>query len=93
MCLLLIVLAAVLLPLVARRLPVSYVLWTLPMYGLAITSHNFTSLPRYVGALFPILIAAALVFRRWWQEAILLAASVALLIWTTHTAFAGFLVA
>lgn len=93
MCLLLIVLAAVLLPIVARKLPVSYVLWTLPMYGLAITSHNFTSLPRYIGALFPILIAAALVFRRWWQEAILLAASAGLLIWTTHTALAGYLVA
>jgi hypothetical protein len=93
MCLLLIVLAAVLLPIVARKLPASYVLWTLPMYGLAITSHNFTSLPRYIGALFPILIAAALVFRRWWQESILLAASAGLLIWTTHTAFAGFLVA
>ena len=93
MCLLLIVLAAVLIAIVARKLPASYVLWTLPMYGLAITSHNFTSLPRYIGALFPILIAAAVVFRRWWQEALLLAASVALLIWTTHTAFAGFLVA
>ncbi|HXR71737.1 hypothetical protein [Actinocrinis sp.] len=93
MCLLLIVLAAALIAIVARKLPASYVLWTLPMYGLAITSHNFTSLPRYIGALFPILIAAALVFRRWWQEALLLAASVALLIWTTHTAFAGFLVA
>jgi hypothetical protein len=93
MCLLLIVLAAVLIAIVARKLPASYLLWTLPMYGLAITSHNFTSLPRYIGALFPILIAAALVFRRWWQEALLLAASVALLIWTTHTAFAGFLVA
>ena len=93
MCLLLIVLGAVLLPVVARKLPASYALWTLPMYGLAITSHNFTSLPRYVGALFPILIAAALVFRRWWQEALLLSASIALLIWTTHTALAGFLVA
>jgi hypothetical protein len=93
MCLLLIVLGAVLLPVVARKLPASYALWTLPMYGLAITSHNFTSLPRYVGALFPILIAAALVFRRWWQEAVLLSASLALLIWTTHTALAGFLVA
>lgn len=93
MCLLLIVLAAVLIPIVARRLPACYVLWTLPMYGLAITSHNFTSLPRYLGALFPILIAAALVSRRWWQEAMLLGASVALLIWTTHTALAGFLVA
>lgn len=93
MCLLLILLTLALLPLVARKLPMSYLLWTLPMYGLAVTSHNFTSLPRYVGALFPILIAAALVFRRWWQEALLLAASVALLIWTTHTTFAGFLVA
>ena len=93
MCLLLIVLAAVLIPIVARRLPASYLLWTLPMYGLAITSHNFTSLPRYLGALFPILIAAALVLRRWWQEAMLLTAGVALLIWTTHTALAGFLVA
>jgi len=60
MAMLLILLVAALLPLLARRLPVSYLAWTLPMYALAITSHDFTSLPRYLGALFPALIAAAL---------------------------------
>jgi hypothetical protein len=93
MCVLLIVLFALLLPLVARKLPFSYLAWTLPLYVLAITSHNFTSLPRYVGALFPALIAIALVSRRWWQEIALIAASGALLLWTTHVAMAGQLVA
>ncbi len=93
MCALLILLALVLLPLVWRRLPVSYLAWTVPMFILGISSHNFTSLPRYVGALFPILIVVATVSRRWWQEAFVIAAGAGLLLWTTHVALTGYLVA
>ena len=86
-------LSAALLVVLARKLPVSYLAWTLPMYVLGVTSHGFTSLPRYVGALFPLLIAAALISRRWWQEIAVLAVSVALLYWTTQITMHGWLVA
>jgi hypothetical protein len=87
------VLSAALLPVLARKLPVSYLAWTLPMYVLGITSHKFTSMPRYVGALFPLLIAAALISRRVWQEAIVIAVGAGLLLWSTHIVLHGWLVA
>jgi hypothetical protein len=93
MAVLLIAVFAVLVAVLARRLPAAYLVWTLPMFVLAITSKDFTSLPRYVGALFPALIAAALLARRRWQEAVLIAVSVALLVWTSHIALAAYLVA
>jgi hypothetical protein len=99
----LIVCFAALLPLVARRLPVSYAAWTVPSFVLAIGSKDFTSLPRYLGALFPCLIALALTVRRearwrwhWrvtWQWAAVLCASCALLLWTTYYVFMGYVVA
>jgi hypothetical protein len=93
MAVLLIACFAALLPPVARRLPVSYAAWAVPSFVLAIGSKDFTSLPRYLGALFPCLIAAALVARRGWQWAAVLSASCALLLWTTYYVFAGYLVA
>jgi hypothetical protein len=90
---LLITIFAVLLVVVWRRLPVSYLAWTAPSFVLAIGSQDFTSLPRYLGALFPALIGAALLARRPWQWALTLTVSGALLIWTAFFAMAGFAVA
>jgi hypothetical protein len=89
----LIVLFAALLLVVARRLPLSYLAWTAPSFLLAIGSKDFTSLPRYVGALFPCVIAAALISRRRWQWAAVLTTSCALLLWTTYYVFAMYEVA
>jgi hypothetical protein len=75
------------------HLPVSYLAWALPSFVLGIGSQEFTSLPRYVGALFPALIAAALIARRPWQWAALLAGSCALFVWSAYFALAGFAVA
>ncbi len=83
---------AALLPVVWRRLPLSYAAWTVPSFILAIGSKDFTSLPRYLGALFPCLIAAALVTRRRWQWAAMLAAGCALLGWATYYVFAVYIV-
>jgi hypothetical protein len=89
----LIVLFAALVLVVARRLPVSYLAWTVPSFLLAIGSKDFSSLPRYAGALFPCLIAAALVTRRRWQWAAVLTVSCALMLWTTYWVFALYEVA
>jgi hypothetical protein len=90
---LLITMFALLLVVVWRRLPVSYLAWTAPSFVLAIGSQDFTSLPRYLGALFPALIGAALLARRPWQWALTLTAGCALLIWSAYFAMAGFAVA
>ena len=89
----LIVLFGALVLLVARRLPVSYLAWTVPSFALAISSKDFTSLPRYVGALFPCLIAAALVTRRPWQWTAVLIVSCALMLWTAYDVFSIYEVA
>jgi hypothetical protein len=90
---LLIVIFAILIVVVWRRLPISYLAWTVPSCVLAIGSQDFTSLPRYLGALFPALIGAALLARRPWQWGLMLTASCALLIWTAYFAMSGFAVA
>jgi hypothetical protein len=93
MCALLIVTAALLICVVARRLPASYLVWVIPSYVLGITSHIFTSLPRYVGALFPLVMVLALMTKRRWQFYAVLAAGVVLLAWTSHITFARWLTA
>lgn len=95
MCLLLIFGTALLIVFVARKLPLSYLLWTLPSFAFAITSHAFTSLPRYVGALFPVVMVLAVMTgtAKRWQRYAVYAFSVALLVWTSHTVLATWLVA
>ena len=83
---------AALLPVVWRRLPVSYAAWTIPSFVLAIGSKDFTSLPRYLGALVPCLIAAALITRRRWQWTAMLAVSCGLLLWATYYVFSVYIV-
>ena len=89
----LIVVFAGLVLVVARRLPIAYVAWTVPSYFLAIGSKYFTSLPRYAGALFPCLIAAALITQRRWQWLAVLGAGCLLLLWTTYLIFMRYTVA
>lgn len=93
MAVILIVCFVALLPTLLRRLPISYAAWTLPSLLLAVGSKDFTSLPRYLGALFPCLIAAALVTRRRWQWTAVLALSSTLLLWTTYLVFKDYTVA
>jgi hypothetical protein len=62
-----IVVALLLLGLTLRRLPLAYGAWSAAMLFLAMSSADDHSLPRYVSAVFPLLIAAALWARdrRW----------------------------
>ncbi|HEV2347199.1 MAG TPA: hypothetical protein VGS97_24090 [Actinocrinis sp.] len=93
MAVILIVCFVALLPTLLRRLPISYAAWTVPSLLLAVGSKDFTSLPRYLGALFPCLMAAALVTRRRRQWAAVLALSSTLLLWTTYLVFKDYTVA
>jgi hypothetical protein len=86
-------LSVALLAVLARKLPVSYLAWTLPMYVLGATSAKFSSMPRYIGALFPLLIVAALMSRRVWQELTAIALGAALLCWTTLIVLHGWIIA
>lgn len=89
----LIVSVSALLPTLVRRLPISYAAWAIPSFLLAIGSKDFTSLPRYIGALFPCLMAAALLTRRRWQWAAVLVLSSTLLLWTAYLIFKNYTVA
>lgn len=93
MAALLIGLGVLLIVVVARRLPFSYTAWVLPAFALAITSQNFTSLPRYFGALFPVLMVVAMLAKRRWQEYAVYAISAGLLLWTTHIVLSLWLIA
>lgn len=68
------------------KLPISYTAWSAAMFWLSITSPWFTSEPRYLAALFPLLIALAVVARRWWQWYPLLAVNVAMMAWVAWLA-------
>jgi hypothetical protein len=61
--------AAVLLVVCARTLPVSYTAWALVSVAAAVTAYGFHSLPRYLAAVFPLVMAAAIAIRNrvaWW---------------------------
>lgn len=68
------------------KLPISYTAWSAVMFWLSITSPWFTSEPRYLAALFPLLIALAVVARRWWQWYPLLAVNIAMMAWVAWLA-------
>lgn len=67
-----------------RRLAFSYFAWVVPMLILASTSQIFTSLPRYVGAIFPLVMVLAICARRRWQEVAVYVVSAGLLVWASH---------
>ncbi|MEU6895564.1 GtrA family protein [Streptomyces sp. NPDC046557] len=60
-----------------RRLPASYTAWALALVVAAATASGFRSLPRYVTAAFPLMVAAAYVLsgRRYWRLAMGLCAA------------------
>jgi hypothetical protein len=70
----------------AVKLPISYTAWSAVMFWLGITSPWYTSEPRYLAALFPLLIALAAVVRRWWQWYPLLAVNVGAMVWVAWLA-------
>jgi hypothetical protein len=58
--------AAVLLVVCARTLPASYTGWALVSVAAAVTAYGLHSLPRYLAAVFPLVMAAAIVCRNRW---------------------------
>jgi len=70
------------------KLPASYTAWSAAMFWLGITSPWFTSEPRYLAALFPLLVALAAVARRRWQWYPLLALNIAMMAWVAWLALA-----
>ena len=80
----LLVVAAVALALCAWVLPLSYVAWSLPMVGLAVTAWGLHSLPRYLAAVFPLWIAVAVVSRNRWVWWTVLALSAAGFTWVAY---------
>jgi hypothetical protein len=60
-----IAIAAVLLVVTLRKLPVSYGLFALAVVLAAVSGHNLNSIPRYVWSAFPLVIGAATLLRSW----------------------------
>src|SRR5690606_1166822 len=50
----------------ARRLPAAYTVWAAVGVAAAVTAYGLHSLPRYLAATFPLVMAAAIVLRRRW---------------------------
>ena len=69
-----------------RRMPLSYTAWSAVMFVLGVTSPWFTSEPRYLAAIFPLLIALPLVLRgaRAWYA--FLVGDLVLLYWVGYLA-------
>jgi hypothetical protein len=69
-----------------RRMPVSYTAWSAVMFVLGVTSPWFTSEPRYLAAIFPLLIALPLALRTNWAWYTFLVADLLLLYWVGYLA-------
>ena len=69
-----------------RSLPVSYTAWSAVMFVLGVTSPWFTSEPRYLAAIFPLLIAAPAVLRSRWGWYPFLAVNLVFLYWVGYLA-------
>lgn len=69
-----------------RKLPVSYTAWSAVMLVLGVTSPWFTSEPRYLAAIFPLLIAAPAVLRSRWAWYPFLAVNLVFLYWVGYLA-------
>jgi hypothetical protein len=89
LCLSLLAITAAGLVACARRLPASYLVWSLPMVGLAVTAWGLHSLPRYVSFVFPLWIAVALVCRIRWAWWVVLGASALGFTWVAYLNFVG----
>lgn len=75
--LLLVGVAAALVIVVLRRLPLAYGAWTVLMVAAALTSSHGHSAPRYLAGTFPLIIAAGLVTTSRWVFGVALAAATA----------------
>jgi hypothetical protein len=71
----------------ARRLPLSYTAWTASGLLVSATAFGFHSLPRYVASLFPLVIVAAMTFRRAITWNCALAVSAGLFTWVAYLNF------
>jgi hypothetical protein len=69
-----------------RRLPASYTAWAALMLVLSVTSPWFTSEPRYLAAIFPLLIAVPLALRGRWAWYAFMAIDLGLLHWVSWLA-------
>jgi hypothetical protein len=69
-----------------RKLPVSYTAWSAVMLVLGVTSPWFTSEPRYLAAIFPLLIALPALLRNRWVWYLFLTADIVLLYWVSYLA-------
>jgi hypothetical protein len=84
-----IAIAAVLLVVTLRKLPVSYGLFALAMVLAAVSGHNLNSIPRYVWSAFPLVIGAATLLRSWRVALPAFSVCVAGLIGLTLVSFQG----
>jgi hypothetical protein len=68
----------------ARTLPVSYTAWALLSVAAAVTAYGLHSLPRYLAAVFPLVMAAAIVCRNRWVWWAFLAACIPAFAWVSY---------
>ncbi|WP_433331923.1 hypothetical protein [Spirillospora sp. CA-294931] len=87
--LIVIVAALVMTWIVIRRLPASYTVWTLAGVGTALTSQYLWSAPRYLGQVFPLAIAAAMVTVDWRRFAWVVGACLPLFYYLLYLSFTG----
>jgi hypothetical protein len=72
-----------------RRLPVSYTVWAAISLLAAVTAPHFSSFARYAAGILPLLLAAALLVRNWWQWAWVIGASTVLCAYFAYQSFIG----
>jgi len=70
----------------ARRLPVSFTAWSAVMVVLGVTSPWFTSEPRYLAAIIPLLISLPMLLRRRWAWYTFVVVDLAFLYWVSWLA-------
>ena len=80
----LLVAAGFLLYVCARTLPMSYTAWAVISIAAAVTAYGMHSLPRYLAAVFPLVMAAALVCRKPWVWTTVLAVCLPAFAWVSY---------
>jgi hypothetical protein len=68
----------------ARTLPVSYTAWAVLSVAAAVTAYGLHSLPRYLAAVFPLVMAAAIVCRNRWVWWAVLIACIPAFAWVSY---------
>ncbi len=80
----LLVAAGFLLYVCARTLPMSYTAWAVVSVAAAVTAYGLHSLPRYLAAVFPLVMAAAIVCRNRWVWMTVLIACLPVFAWVSY---------